>query len=81
MTLFERIRQGEKAIAAAKSQGRDVRDWEAHLEMLKRQAVQFTDTTAPYSLADLMMLRGKDEKTLAEIHQVKIVFNGGRVLQ
>lgn len=38
MTLLERIKRGEEAIAAAKSQGRDVADWEAHIEMLKRQA-------------------------------------------
>lgn len=51
MTLVERIRRGEEAIAAAKSQGRDVRDWEAHLEMLKRQASECAEP-APSLTAD-----------------------------
>jgi DNA methylase len=36
-SLNERVRRGEAAIAAAKAKGRDVRDWEKHLEKLKRQ--------------------------------------------
>src|SRR5438094_393558 len=35
LTLGERIRRGESAIARAKDQGRAVPDWEAHLEKLK----------------------------------------------
>jgi hypothetical protein len=37
--LAERIRRGEMAIAAAKAQGRDVTDWEQHLERLKRETL------------------------------------------
>jgi hypothetical protein len=38
MTLADRIRRGEAAIAAAKAIGRDVKDWENHLAQLKGQA-------------------------------------------
>ena len=38
MSLSERIRRGELAIAAAKAQGRDVMDWEEHLAKLKHEA-------------------------------------------
>ena len=38
MTLNDRIRRGEAAIAAAKAEGRDVSEWEEHLEKLKREA-------------------------------------------
>jgi len=79
--LMDRIHRGEAAIADAKNQGRDVRRWEQHLQELKRQAAQFEETTAPYSLSDLRILRNKDDQTLVEVHQVKIVFGGGRVLQ
>jgi len=37
-TITERIQRGEAAIAAARAQGRDVRDWETYLEELKRVA-------------------------------------------
>jgi hypothetical protein len=36
--LFERIRKGESAIAKAKAEGRDVTDWERHLEAMKLEA-------------------------------------------
>jgi hypothetical protein len=42
MTLVDRIRRGEAAIAAAKLQGRDVRDWERHLDQLKSQTQAVT---------------------------------------
>jgi hypothetical protein len=38
MSLIERIRRGEAAIARAKAMGRDVAQWEQHLEGLKRGA-------------------------------------------
>jgi hypothetical protein len=38
MSLNERIRRGEAAIAAAKAEGRDVSEWEEHLANLKREA-------------------------------------------
>jgi len=63
MTLMDRIHRGEAAIADAKNQGRDVRRWEQHLQELKRQAAQFEETTAPYSLSDLRILRNKDDQT------------------
>jgi hypothetical protein len=37
MTIAERIQKGEAAIAKAKAEGISVRDWEAHLEGLRRQ--------------------------------------------
>jgi hypothetical protein len=84
MTLSDRIRTGEKAIAQAKAQGRDVRDWERHLAQLKRLAQKELSTleelTAPYSLNNLKILNGKNDEILTEVHRVKIVF-GGRVLQ
>jgi hypothetical protein len=51
MTLNERIRRGEPAIAAAKAQGRNVAEWEAHLEKLKREAKlqQLCKTVLPES--------------------------------
>src|SRR5882724_423790 len=39
VNLAKRIQRGEIAIAAAKAQGRDVTDWEQHLEMLKCEAI------------------------------------------
>jgi hypothetical protein len=39
INLAARIRRGEIAIAAAKAQGRDVTDWEQHLETLKRETI------------------------------------------
>ena len=39
VTLAERIRRGEVAIAAAKAEGRDVTGWEQHLETLKHEAI------------------------------------------
>jgi hypothetical protein len=39
INLAARIRRGELAIAAAKAQGRDVTDWEQHLERLKRETL------------------------------------------
>src|SRR5215471_7606343 len=39
VSLAERIRRGEIAIAAAKAQGRDVTDWEQHLDKLKCEAI------------------------------------------
>ena len=48
ISLAERIRRGETAIAAAKCEGRDVRKWEQHLEMLKRQAI------APRNIAEII---------------------------
>jgi hypothetical protein len=44
-SLTERIRLGEMAIARAKAIGRDVSQWEQHLERLKRDALQNTDAT------------------------------------
>ena len=41
MTLLDRIQRGERAIASAKAEGRDVSDWESHLEGLK-QALEKT---------------------------------------
>jgi hypothetical protein len=38
LELFERIKKGESAIAQAKAKGRDVTDWERHLEALKLEA-------------------------------------------
>ena len=35
LDLLERIQKGESAIAKAKAQGRDVAQWERHLESLK----------------------------------------------
>jgi hypothetical protein len=37
--LFDRIRKGEEAIAAARAEGRDTSEWEQHLAELKREAV------------------------------------------
>jgi hypothetical protein len=37
-SLSERIRRGQEAIARAKAEGRDVQEWEAHLEKLKHNA-------------------------------------------
>jgi hypothetical protein len=39
MSLFERIQRGEAAIAAAKALGRNVEEWEEHLEQLKCEAL------------------------------------------
>ena len=54
MTLSERIRRGEAAIAAAKAQGRDVAQWEEHLTKLKREVElqQLAETVLPESLPD-----------------------------
>ena len=41
-SLIEPIRRGEAAIIRARAQGRDVRDWEAHLEKLKHEAREYT---------------------------------------
>jgi hypothetical protein len=38
MSLVDRIRRGEAAIAAAKAEDRDVSEWETHLAKLKREA-------------------------------------------
>ncbi len=38
LTLIERIRRGEAAIERARAKGRDVKEWEAHLGKLKREA-------------------------------------------
>jgi hypothetical protein len=38
MSLSERIRRGEAAIATAKAEGSDVTEWEEHLEKLKRES-------------------------------------------
>jgi uncharacterized protein YmfQ (DUF2313 family) len=38
MSLVERIRRGEAAIAAAKAEGRNVAEWEEHLEKLRHEA-------------------------------------------
>ena len=38
LELLERIKKGESAIAKAKAEGRDVTDWESHLETLKLDA-------------------------------------------
>jgi hypothetical protein len=45
--LVERIRRGESAIAKAKAEGRDVPDWEAHLQQLRRLAASASNTTEP----------------------------------
>jgi hypothetical protein len=45
MTVSDRIRRGEAAIAAAKASGRDVKDWENHLARLKHQADVQMDVT------------------------------------
>ena len=52
MTLSERIRRGEAAIAAAKAQGRDVAQWEEHLTKRKREVElqQLAETVLPESL-------------------------------
>jgi uncharacterized protein YmfQ (DUF2313 family) len=54
MSLVERIRRGEIAIAAAKAQGRDVSDWEEHLARLKREAElqQLAATVLPENQPD-----------------------------
>jgi hypothetical protein len=54
MTLSERIRRGEAAIAAAKAQGRDVARWEEHLTKRKREVElqQLAETVLPESLPD-----------------------------
>ena len=44
LTLLERIVEGEKAIAAAKAEGRDVSGWEAHLKKLKQLAFETAET-------------------------------------
>jgi len=44
LTLLERIAEGEKAIAAAKAEGRDVSGWEAHLKKLKQLAFETAET-------------------------------------
>lgn len=38
MSISDRNRRGEAAIAAAKAEGRDVSEWEEHLARLKREA-------------------------------------------
>jgi len=60
ISLAERIRRGETAIAAAKCEGRDVRKWEQHLEMLKRQAI------APRNIADRDHLNRPEFNALCE---------------
>lgn len=54
MSLSERIRRGEIAIAAAKAQGRDVTEWEEHLEKLKHEAElqQLAETVLPENQPD-----------------------------
>jgi hypothetical protein len=54
MSLSERIRRGEAAIAAAKAEGRDVTEWERHLEKLKREAElqQLAETVFPGNRPD-----------------------------
>jgi hypothetical protein len=46
-SLTERIRVGEAAIARAKAMGRDVPQWEQHLERLKREAAEDPVGTEP----------------------------------
>lgn len=81
--LSERIRRGEAAIARAKAQGRDVTTWDAHLKKLKEQAqpIAFEDSEAPYSLTEIRVLQGKPDHILKTVHEVKVIFGGGRVLQ
>jgi hypothetical protein len=45
LTLIERIRRGEAAISRARTEGRDVHDWEVHLEKLKSRADAPADPT------------------------------------
>ena len=54
MSLVDRIRRGEAAIAAAKAEGRDVPEWEAHLEKLKREAElqRLAETVLPENQPD-----------------------------
>jgi hypothetical protein len=43
VTLLERIRRGEQAIAEAKAKGEDVPpEWEAHLAELKQMMAEYT---------------------------------------
>ena len=85
LTLAERIRRGEEAIAKAKANGRDVKSWEEYLQSLKQLAGDTTttvdDVEALYSLADIRFLQGKADEHLQFAHRVKVVFGGGRIVQ